>query len=375
MTKMKTYIILMILVATTCFSCSEIYNPKTDSVQNSLVVDGMITDEAVPYSIKLSTTVPYDSSGTNPAVLQAKVSILDDCGDTYNLTETGNGVYVSNPAELVGQPGKTYTLHIQTRDGNVYESEPQTLLPNDFDMTTYAQYDSQDNLVEDAYGQVTKVTTPGVDLLVDISNNTDSLPRFRFKPVITTEYTYTITVSPMLSYVYYCWYTSAPGDLANITDEKYQTSSTDIKKHTVYFQPTNYTYYASYTDSVTRKDSIVQAYVINQVITLSRYRINDQTYQFYKNINLLLSAQGKLFDPIAFQIQGNMTCKTNSQKQALGFFEASSVRTNIVAIKPGQISVKKVQSFNPTSSSDCVGGTSSPDPTLSSSNPPDFWVY
>jgi hypothetical protein len=174
-----------------------------------------------------------------------------------------------------------------------------------------------------------------------------------------------------------------PTDL-NITDEKYQTSSNDIQNHVVCFLPTELTYFTTYTDTIknltskpptiTLKDSMLYASIVTRVIKVTQYRINNETYQFYKNVNTLLSASGKIFDPIAFQLQGNITCKTNPQKLALGFFEASSVRNNIYSIKPGERKVSPVKSYNLPSASGCVGGPTPSDPA-SVYPPPDFWVY
>ena len=369
---MKLFFLIVITIVPVCFSCHEIYNPDTDNVSSALVVSGRITDQPGPYTIQLSLAVPYDGANVRPAVQKAKVSITDDGGNTYKFTETSNGNYVSNPAELIGQPGKTYTLHIETTDGNNYESEPQTLQPNDFTTNVYAQSSSQDNLVEDAYGGITKVTIPGVDLLVDIQNNSDTLPRFRFIPVVTVEYAYSIIISPMLTYTYFCWNTSFFNDI-NITSEKYQSSSTGIKKHAIYFQPANDYFDVVYTDPVTKKDSILQAPIINYLIKLERYRISNRTYQFYKDINTLLSAEGKLFDPIASQVKGNIKCKTDSRKLVLGFFDASSIRTSYYAIRPGQLNVRTLQRFNVTPSDGCTGGVSSGE--VITAFPPDFWVY
>ncbi|HEY4785050.1 MAG TPA: DUF4249 family protein, partial [Bacteroidales bacterium] len=203
---------------------------------------------------------------------------------------------------------------------------------------------------------------------------TDTISRFRFESVVTTEYMYSMMISPTRTDVYYCWYSENPDNLVNLTDEKYQTSSYDIQNHTVCFIPTVYMYPVDYVDSVTRKDSLLNASIANRIIRVTRYRMNNESFQYYKDINSLLSAQGKIFDPTAYQFKGNITCISNPQKLALGLFEASSVRTSIYTIKPGSIKVNQISSFNLPSPSGCVGVISSLEPP-SSGGPPDFWVY
>lgn len=371
---MYKYITIIILVLCVCSSCRQIYDPDVKPDQSGLVVAGLMTDQPGPYYVKLSKALPYDSSGLNPPVRSAKVTIMDDCGGSYKLEETETGTYASNPSDLIGVPGRSYTLHIETSDGNIYESASQLLLPNNYNANTYGEFTTRDILVEDFYGQVSKLTIQGIDLLVDIKNTTDTIVRFRFQPAVTTEYSYSITITPMLTYIFYCWANTALNDLVNITDEKYQISSNDILKHSICFIPTVYTYSATYRDSVSKKDSILNAPIVNRVIKVNRYCLNNESYQFYKNVNSLLAAQGKIFDPIASQFNGNIACKNNPQKIALGFFEASSVTISYYASRPGQKIIKNVPSFNLPSPFGCVGGISSEDP-LASNKPPDFWIY
>ena len=369
----RIHIIFIIFIIFSFYACQEQFDPKVNSSKVALVVEGLLTDEAIPYYVKLSIALQYDKANSNPTVGNAKVSISDDCGDIYELQESDSGVYSTNPAEFVGKPGNSYSLHVETSDGNVYESSPQLLLPNDFDVKSYAEYSSQDNLVDDGLGNFRKVTTTGVDLLADIKNNSDTVPHFRFQPIIYSEYTYTYPISRLLAYKYFCWDINLHYDLVNITDEKYQTSSKDIQKHIVSFIPDVHDLFIDYIDSVYKRHSIINAQVVNRIIKVSRYRINNETYQFYKNVNSILSAQGKIYDPVALQLQGNMKCITDPQKLVLGFFEASSVRSNIYYIEPLENIVHQIQSYNPSPPTGCIGVIMIVEPPTTPL-PPDFWV-
>ena len=371
---MKLQILFLVLIIGLGTSCKKVLNPNIDTVKLPIVVDGLITDEAKPYTIKLTMGSNYNGNGYTSYVTNAKVSVQDDCGHTYKFIESGLGSYVSNPSEFVAQPGRSYTLHIETKEKDMYESSPQLLLPNNFNVKTYGVSGTQDQLIDDGMGDPLKVTISGVNLLVDIDNNADTVPRFRFDTQIHTEYSYTIAISQAMSYVYYCWQINSLNDLVNITDDQYQTSEKNITKHQICFLPTKYIYDASYLDSVTKMVSDVQASIQNRVATVTRYRINSETYQYYKNVNSLLSAQGKLFDPIPFQFKGNITCTSDPQKFALGFFEASSVQINYFASHPGLKNILKINGFSPPYPSGCMGYIQLNEPPVTP-NPPDFWVY
>ena len=365
---MRLYIVLFSFVVIIS-SCKESFNPKLDEVNSPLVVDGLITDQAQPYTIKLYKAAKFNSDQTYTQETNADVKVSDDCGNTYNFTETSAGIYVSNPSQFVGQPGRTYILTINTNDNILYHSNPQLLLPNNFNVTAYAEFGTKDQLVEDADGNPSKQSLQGINLLVDIQNNTDTLARFRFENKTSLEYSYAVAISLWKTYIYFCWNLQNDNSLVNISGEQYQTSSNDIKKHKICFIPKPEAIRANYSDTVEMDPFYTMAYVSQQIIKVSQFRINSETYQFNKDVNTMLAAQSKMFDPGSTQIKGNVHCDSNPQKLVLGLFEASSVTTNYYAIKPGTTKVTRIIKFEPPYSSGCLGFTSPP--FLS---PPDFWV-
>jgi hypothetical protein len=46
---------------------------------------------------------------------------------------------------------------------------------------------------------------------------------------------------------------------------------------------------------------------------------------YYKSLYGQIQSEGKIFDPVAAQLNGNIKCITDPEKKAIGFFEASSV--------------------------------------------------
>src|ERR1035437_7422428 len=344
MVPMKQHIFLFISVLSICMSCKKVYNPDINPPQDVLVVDGIITNEIKTYWIRLTMSSAFDNPSSGyKFVTSAKLSISDNLGNNYKVTEYKNGMYFTDSTELVGIPGRIYTLHIETEDGNIYESSPQEMMASASEDTVYAENTIKTVLVPDAYGQYNQITTAGIDLLTDINPNGDILPRFRFKSSITTESSYS-KIGIFLTINYYWWETRSGDDLVNLTGEKYTTASTNIQGHVISFIPTEYNVLQSI------EDTTISAYVINRIIKVSKYRLNNEAYQYYKNINLLLSATGKIFDPIATQFKGNIICINNPQKLALGFFETSSVKTEIFTSRPGETKVYQIQKFSPPSS-------------------------
>jgi hypothetical protein len=58
---------------------------------------------------------------------------------------------------------------------------------------------------------------------------------------------------------------------------------------------------------------------------LSQYTLNRETYLYYKSLYGQIQSEGKLFDPVAAQLNGNIKCITDPEKKTIGFFEASAV--------------------------------------------------
>jgi hypothetical protein len=65
--------------------------------------------------------------------------------------------------------------------------------------------------------------------------------------------------------------------------------------------------------------------VHHRILYLKQYTLNNEAYLYYKSLDEQIQSEGKLFDPIAAQLNGNIKCITDPEKKAIGFFEASSV--------------------------------------------------
>ena len=339
---MKPIVVLLVIILGTITSCKELYDPKIDVVETPLVVEGLITDEAKPYSIKLTKALPFNNNNNNvneytfeyTGVSKAKVTVSDDCGYTYHFTEIDTGgVYMSNPAEFVGVPGRSYTLSIKTIDNKEYRSAPQLLLPNNFNVKVSAEFGTRDQLVVDGWGGYNKETVHGTNLLFDIENTEDTLIRFRFEQKIYKEDTEVPPGNKL------CWGIVLQKDLINITDSL--TSNKNIEKHIVCFLP--YIKPEEWTENGVDHLRVVTALIPK----ITQYRLNPETYQFYKNCNTLLAASGKIFDPIAIQVKGNIKCISDNTVEVLGFFEASSARISYYAIRNGSKTIYYRNGFAP----------------------------
>jgi hypothetical protein len=358
-------------------SCYKPYTANVESNEKILVVEGLITNEVATYHISLSYALPFYSESTRQPANSARVYIYDDLGSYYPFNELKSGYYISDSLTFTGHPGRTYTLYIETPDGEIYMSDPQRLNYVYYPDTVYGEAGYQKTLSK--FNDLL-VTIPGTNILTDIRINSDTLPPFRFISNLVNQYYYELFDSIcypncrnprqiiLLTVSFYCWETdNAKSDL-NLTGNDYSLTSSFINRHSVYFVSDQLYFEAIDYVFGPRQPDLSYNFIVNpdrkshfiyyRVLYLNIYTLNNETYLYYKRMDEQLRSEGKLFDPIAAQLNGNIHCATNPDKKAFGFFEASSVsRTSyIIGLRnPGndQYLVTKIPFIRPPEPNGC----------------------
>jgi len=121
---------LLLILLAACVDRIDI--ETTGEFTPQVVIDGFISDDPGPYTVKLfrSSSVEDNLSNSNPFSAKS-VTIFDNLGNSEVLAETSNGtgVYMTQPTGIKGVIGRVYTLRIEFRDGKIYESKPELLRP------------------------------------------------------------------------------------------------------------------------------------------------------------------------------------------------------------------------------------------------------
>ena len=324
-------ICFVVLLIITLIGCTEVYIPEVNSDTQALIVEGLVTDGAGPFTIKLSMAKPlsFDSVGAAKSVLDAKLVITDNENHVFTLDEAGSGNY-STPTNFKPQIGNSYKLHIETKDGSIYESKSEKLLPpQTYDSIrgfyTKNNYLNSNKELENATG-----ADICVDLFKSVSTS-ESVPSCRFVSNVTVQYQYTITGTDLYGnpttdwfWFLFGWNTFNLNETENITEEKVASANPIMHNHSIGFMPLTA---ANYGFTIPYEASIIYYLRVNQ------YTMNSDSYRFYKDANTQLSANGKIFDPIAAQLYGNMKCINNSSKVVLGLFEVSSVKQHAFIVR------------------------------------------
>lgn len=106
---MKNYIVIIIAFFSFA-SCTKEIDIDLNSASPQIVIEGSITDQPAPYTVKLSKTVNFSESNNYPPVTGALVIISDNTGVVDTLTETVSGLYQAH--SITGTQGNTYTLKV-----------------------------------------------------------------------------------------------------------------------------------------------------------------------------------------------------------------------------------------------------------------------
>ena len=108
------------LAAAFLTGCQKVVSIDLNNANPRLVIEGIVTDQPGPYSVKLSKTGDYFApSLTFPTVSNALVIMTDNFGQIDTLKEYASGTYLSST--LSGVPGNAYTLSVST-EGNQYNA-------------------------------------------------------------------------------------------------------------------------------------------------------------------------------------------------------------------------------------------------------------
>lgn len=180
---MKLKSLLWLFVFAVVAACADRIEIGETGTNTQLVVDGFISNEQGPYTIKLSRPSKLGGNLIPPNPVNARqVTLFDDLGDSETLNAVSEGVYQTSPSGIQGQVGRSYFIRIETRDGKVYESTPEKILPAGSVDSVYVEFVTIKN--SDA------TTTYGFNVFADFKDNeegNDNLFRWRYKGTYRVE--------------------------------------------------------------------------------------------------------------------------------------------------------------------------------------------
>jgi hypothetical protein len=326
MLKMGTKTVIALAAVLILYTCIDPYSPKLKGYGSLLVVDALITDENASYTIKLSRTIQKQNA-IPEAISDAKVYITDDVGGRTDLEITGDGVYKTDMIAFRGVVGRSYILHIITREGEEFESAPCLMqaVP-DIDSIHFAR-DTEliNNGTESNDGIRIYLNSKGG--ANDKYYRWDFVETWKFKVPTPTRSVYVnerviLSVSDVREY---CWKSKKSDDILirriNSGEPEY------IEKMPVNFIASD------------KSDRLMLQYDI----LVRQYSISRQEYEFWNNLTKVNESGDDIFAKVPYPVISNIQNINNPAELVLGYFQVSAVKQ-----KRKEISFSDIVGFNLT---------------------------
>jgi len=307
--------IFMVIGSLPC--CVEPFTPQIKKYSNLLVVDGTLTDEVGAQVITVSR-----SSNYNDAEIIAEngctVTVQDDEGNIYSYVGKGNGKYQAEFYQGDLQYGRSYMLRVIANDGEVFESDYQTLRSAPPIDSVTAVYEPKVTL-ENPDG------LKGYQFFVSTSDPSGNTRYYRWGMEETWEYHAPFTVAYMWDGVLHdfsfpddrsrCWMTKdVPGIFTGTT----RAISEDVLKNI------KLNYVSTQSDRLKWRYSLL----------VREYALSAEAYEFWSGLQKQTQETGGLYESQPYMIKGNINCISNPDVKALGFFSTSGVSEKRIFVNP-----------------------------------------
>ena len=308
--KFSTNILYLFYLVLPFSNCVQEFHPPSKGYENLLVIEAFLTDGDDAFEVKLSRSIPIDTSGFVPEP-GAEVSLSDDSGENYQLEESEEpGVYFF-PGEINPQIGKSYQIHVQTRNGNQYESSSVT-------MRETPEIDS----ISFRYEEKPTEGLKGLQIYANTHDPANATKYYRWE----WDEAWTFR-TPYNSYIIWedgqildrkkgvnvCW------KFGRSTAIEIATTK-NLSNDWVSEYPLNYV--STETDRLKMKYSI----------RVKQYALSEESYNYWLELQKATENLGTLFDPQPSIVYGNIYNVNDEDEVVLGYFDSSSSREQRIFI-------------------------------------------
>jgi Domain of unknown function (DUF4249) len=353
--QLKRIIVIVVAFSIVCFACIKQVNVKTRNEKPILVVDGAITTDTTPYTVRLSYTGPFV---TNSQIQDenfekdAQVSISDDQGNTTKLVYIGEGVYETTDPSYIGKTGRSYHVIVALKDGKKYISAPEKISPPVPFTNINVKFVPDFNLDHPAY----------LGTYVDVKDPADqeNYYRWSFYSWIMRQ-THGIPCGNLCIIYEYCFQKIADNEIRIFSDAA--VNGNQILNQ---FMGRSYIYAFG-----------------NQYVDMRQLSISRANYQFLLKLQEQQTRTGGVLDPLPASVKGNVYNEADPNDFTLGYFSASASTHKRVTVVPFGITRYLLDisavSFIPEGSKNCFiyfpNALSYPPPPAEQYPPPPGWEH
>ena len=313
--------LLYCLAFASLFSCKKPYEPPAIKAENNfLVVEGVInTYPASETTVKLSHTRRLIDTVVSVPENSARVSIEDNNGASYFLTQTGAGIYKSEPLNL--NASGSYRLKIITVNNHQYVSD---FVPG------------KQNVVIDS---LTWEKEKDVTIFVNTHDQQNNTRFYRWEYEETWEYHpfFDSNLGYANGQIYYrdssnqinqCWSTFSSTDILLASTRKL---SEDVITHLpVAVVPAR-------SEKISFKYSIL----------VKQYALTLEAFEYWQILKKNTEQLGTLFDAQPSQLTGNIHNVKDAGEPVIGFISACSIQEKRIFIMHYEVAPWEGPDYNP----------------------------
>ncbi len=268
-------------------SCIDPFNLQVNNNDTQLVVESLIHNGSGPYRVVLKSLNNFSDAIPESG---ASVTVENNLGDSCIFLEQNAGTYISGP-EFRGCVGSTYTLFIETANGNSYRSSPEKMVPVAPIDSLYLRLSEQTAVSP----MGNEITIEGFEILLDTrSREGPAYYRWDYREV------FTIIIANRL-----CWVLDQPREFLQLFGST--QAHTDINGLSMGFFTSEIEYETSY------------RFFVRQ------YSLTSNAFNFWNAVDEQRNNTGSIFDPTPGIIEGNISQVQDPTVKALGYFNVSAM--------------------------------------------------
>jgi hypothetical protein len=300
---------LIILMGLTLAACLDPYPaPVSGTDAQLLVVDGEINSTDSTARVQLSRSIGLNETRVYPRVTTASVSIETSDGQTIALTQISEGIYT---ARQYFDKNLTYRLLIS--DENVaYESDPITLVRNTpFDSVVWTADDERLEINVNSHDD-----SPGPKYYRYDFEETHEYRSF-FSSDWIIENNVAVYRTPAQN-ITNCWITKPSSRILLTTTEG--QSQNVVSNYNIMRVPRG-----------DRRLWHKYSLLVRQV------PLDKAAFEYWTKVSQVSESLGGLFDPIPYNIQGNIHVVSGDADNVLGYFSGGDISTRRVTVPNNQL--------------------------------------
>lgn len=299
------------MISLSGLSCKEEYLPIVIANQNNfLVVDGFINISGDSTVIRLTRTRNLNSDSTVTPEPRAKVSVLYNTSDSYNLRDIGNGSYVATG--LILNNGQQCRLKIITSSGTEYLSD--VIVASKTPLIDSISWRSDEE---------------GVHVFANTHDAQAKTRFYQWEYEETWEYK-----MPYESELKYVNHQLVPRDSAErfytcwkqfISRQFILGSSQKLSEDIIYEYP------------LVLIPSATQRLGERYSILVKQNALTREAFEYWETFSRMTEQLGSIFDVQPSQLTGNIKCLTNPQEPVIGFISAYQVEKKRIFIDKAEL--------------------------------------